>query len=237
MPGTVEADGATSSDGGGRGRRGRGGAEARRTLRGSGTVAKNRYIERQIPPYEPLSEEGLALVEANAETVLEEIGIEFREDPEALELWKQAGAEVDGRARAFPARPLPQADADHPVEFTQHARNPSAASSSAATPRSSRRSTGRPSCTTSTAAGATPRIEDFRNFVKLAYLARMHHSGGTVCEPVDVPVNKRHLDMVYAHMRYQRQAVHGLGDGARARGTPSRWPSILFGDDFVENNR
>ena len=29
----------------------------------------------------------------------------------------------------------------------------------------------------------------------------MHHSGGTVCEPVDLPVNKRHLDMVYAHMR------------------------------------
>ena len=42
-------------------------------------------------------------------------------------------------------------------------------------------------------------IEDFRNFVKLAYMApSIHHSGGTVCEPVDVPVNKRHLDMVYA---------------------------------------
>jgi trimethylamine--corrinoid protein Co-methyltransferase len=40
-------------------------------------------------------------------------------------------------------------------------------------------------------------IEDFRNFVKLAYMSPyLHHSGGTVCEPVDVPVNKRHLDMV-----------------------------------------
>ena len=44
-------------------------------------------------------------------------------------------------------------------------------------------------------------IEDFRNFVKLAYLSpHLHHSGGTVCEPVDVPVNKRHLDMVYSHI-------------------------------------
>jgi trimethylamine--corrinoid protein Co-methyltransferase len=86
MPRTAEADGATSGDGGGRGRRGRGGggADARRALRTSGPVVKHRYIERQIPPYELLSEEGLALVEANAETVLEEIGIEFREDPEAL---------------------------------------------------------------------------------------------------------------------------------------------------------
>jgi trimethylamine--corrinoid protein Co-methyltransferase len=45
-------------------------------------------------------------------------------------------------------------------------------------------------------------IEDFRNFVKLAYMApAMHHSGGTVCEPVDMPVNKRHLDMVYSHIK------------------------------------
>ncbi len=63
-------------------------------------------------------------------------------------------------------------------------------------------------------------IEDFRNFVKLTYMTPyLHHSGGTVCEPVDVPVNKRHLDMVYAHIRYSRQAVHGLGDAPeRARG-------------------
>ena len=60
-------------------------------------------------------------------------------------------------------------------------------------------------------------IEDFRNLVKLTYASpHLHHSGGTVCEPVDVPVNKRHLDMVYAHMRYSRQAVHGLGHGTRA---------------------
>ena len=31
-----------------------------------------------------LGEEGLALIESNADTILEEIGIEFRDDPEAL---------------------------------------------------------------------------------------------------------------------------------------------------------
>ena len=68
-------------------------------------------------------------------------------------------------------------------------------------------------------------IEDFRNFVKLAYASPyLHHSGGTVCEPVDVPVNKRHLDMVYSPHPLQRQAVHGLGHGARnGRATRSRW--------------
>ena len=61
-------------------------------------------------------------------------------------------------------------------------------------------------------------IEDFRNFVKLTYMSPyLHHSGGTVCEPVDLPVNKRHYDMVYAHMRYSRQAVHGLGHAPEPR--------------------
>ena len=42
-------------------------------------------------------------------------------------------------------------------------------------------------------------IEDFRNFVKLTYASPwLHHSGGTICEPVDLPVNKRHFDMVYS---------------------------------------
>ncbi len=53
-------------------------------------------------------------------------------------------------------------------------------------------------------------IEDFRNLVKLTYVSpNLHHSGGTVCEPVDVPVNKRHLDMVYAHMRYSDKPFMG----------------------------
>ena len=54
------------------------------------------------------------------------------------------------------------------------------------------------------------RIEDFRNFVKLAYMANsLHHSGGTICEPVDLPVNKRHLDMVYSHLKYSDKPFMG----------------------------
>ncbi len=50
-------------------------------------------------------------------------------------------------------------------------------------------------------------IEDFRNFIKLAQSSPwLHHSGGTICEPVDVPVNKRHLDMVYSPYQLFRPA-------------------------------
>ena len=54
------------------------------------------------------------------------------------------------------------------------------------------------------------RIEDFRNFVKLAYMSNsLHHSGGTICEPVDLPVNKRHFDMVYSHIKYSDKPFMG----------------------------
>ena len=74
-------------------------------------------------------------------------------------------------------------------------------------------------------------IEDFRNFVKLTYMTpHLHHSGGTVCEPVDVPVNKRHLDMVYSHIRYSDKPFMGsVTHPDRARDTVEM-ARIAFGD-------
>ena len=80
-------------------------------------------------------------------------------------------------------------------------------------------------------------IEDFRNFVKLAYMAPyLHHSGGTVCEPVDLPVNKRHYDMVYAHMRYSDKPFMGsVTHPQRAQDTVDM-ARILFGEDYLEDH-
>ena len=39
--------------------------------------------------------------------------------------------------------------------------------------------------------------QDFTDSVKLHHsLPWLHHSGGVGCEPVDLPANKRHLDMI-----------------------------------------
>ena len=68
----------------------------------------------------------------------------------------------------------------------------------------------RPSSWISTSGRRYGTIEDFRNFVKLAQSSPwLHHSGGTICEPVDVPVNKRHLDMVYSHIKYSDRGFMG----------------------------
>ena len=92
-------------------RRGAGRA-AKRAHRMAATAASVPYITRKIPIYEVLNEEGLALIERNADTVLEEIGIDFKGDEEALQIWRDAGADVQGERVRIPARTLPR---DHPA--------------------------------------------------------------------------------------------------------------------------
>src|SRR4029450_7082674 len=55
-------------------------------------------------------------------------------------------------------------------------------------------------------------IEDFRNFVKLTYMNHtLHHGGGTLCEPVDLPGNKRPIEVGYSHIRDTEKAFRGSG--------------------------
>ena len=78
-----------------------------RLARARTQAAKYPYIRRKLPVVELLSSEAVEIIEANAETILEEIGIEFRRDPESLRLWRGAGADVQRRARAHTARTGP----------------------------------------------------------------------------------------------------------------------------------
>ena len=112
---------ASADAGSRRGRRSGGGAEARRAQRSAaGQGPQLTYIKRNIPLYEVLTEDGLSLIENNAETVLQEIGIDFRDDPEALAMWKRRRRRRQGRPRALSQGPRALADQDgaariHPV--------------------------------------------------------------------------------------------------------------------------
>ncbi len=224
--------------GGRRGRGDRGGAAARRAARsGGGPGTQLTYIKRQIPLYEVLGEEGLALIEANADTVLEEIGIDFRDDAEALELFRQAGADVKGERVHFP-RGLPRSLLKTaPSVYTQHARNPARSVEIGGKGTVFAPVYGPPFVRDLDGNRRYATIEDFRNFVKLAYMApSIHHSGGTVCEPVDVPVNKRHLDMIYSHVKYSDKPFMGSVTAPERAEDTVAMAKIVFGDDFVENN-
>ncbi len=216
----------------------RGGAAARRAARsGGGPGAQQAFIHRKIRPYEVLDEEGLALIEANADRVLEEIGIEFRDDAEALQLWRDAGAEVKGERVHFPKGLCRALLKSAPSVFTQHARNPARSVEIGGDATVFAPVYGPPFVRDLDGKRRYATIEDFRNFVKLAYLApSIHHSGGTVCEPVDVPVNKRHLDMVLAHMTLSDKPFMGSVTAPERAQDTVEMCKILFGAEFVEHN-
>jgi trimethylamine--corrinoid protein Co-methyltransferase len=210
--------------------------DAKRAARAARAGISVPYITRKIPCYRVLGEEGLAAIENNADTILEEIGIDFREDPEALSIWKAAGADVQGERVRMPrgmCRQLIQATA--PREFVQQARNPArnvliGGNNTVFAP-----AYGSPFIRSLDEGRRYARIEDFRNFVKLAYSSHsLHHSGGTICEPVDLPVNKRHLDMVYSHIKYSDKAFMGsVTHPTRAEDTVEL-AKIAFGDRYMD---
>ena len=79
-----------------------GGGAARRAERGAVSFETAQYIRRNIPNFEILTEEALEIIETNAETVLAEIGVNFVNNPGALELWRNAGAEIEGERVRIP---------------------------------------------------------------------------------------------------------------------------------------
>lgn len=217
---------------------GRRGRSARREARASGAGGLGLpYITRGIPIYDVLSDEGAAQIEAQADVILQEIGIEFRDDPETIAIWKEAGADIQGERVRFPKGMLQQIVKTAPSQFVQHARNPARNVVIGGNNLVFAPVYGPPFVTDLDKGRRYGTIEDFRNFVKLSYLSPyMHHSGGTVCEPVDLPVNKRHFDMVYSHMKWSDKPFMGSVTHPERAEDSVKMAQILFGEEFVDQN-
>lgn len=217
-------------------RRGGGGREARQRVRSQDAAVRIPYIKRRLPVYQVLDDESLSVIENNAETILEEIGIEFRDDAEALALWKEHGADVQGERVRIPkgmCRSIIQASA--PAEFTQYARNPASSVQIGGDNLVLVPAYGPPFVRNLDEGRRYARLDDFQNFVKLAYMAPgLHHSGGTLCEPVDIPVPKRHLDMLYSHMRFSDKCYMGSVTAPERAEDTVAMTRILFGDQFTD---
>ena len=220
------------------GRRARGGGgAARRAERSAVSLESARFIERNIPNFEILNDEALSIIEWNADTVLEEIGVNFPENPDALALWREAGADVQGDRVRIPRGLARQLCATAPGRIIQHARNPQRNVEIGGRSLVLAPVYGPPFVRDAAGGRCYATIADFQNFVKLGYMSKwLHHSGGTVCEPTDVPVNKRHLDMLLAHMTLSDKPYMGsVTEPSRAQDSVEM-SKLLFGSDFVDQN-
>lgn len=221
-----------------KGRRRGGGRGAKKVALAGPADAGAPYIQRKLGTFNVLDEEGLSLIEANADKLLQETGMEFVDDPEILDIFRGAGADVqDTRVRFEPGMCRKIIQRSAPREFMQHARNPEksvvlGASNTVLCP-----AWGPPFVHDLDQGRRYAGIEDFKTLVKLhQMIPHLHHSGGVVCEPVDLPANKRHLDMLYTHIRYSDRPFMGAFIGEQRAQDAVDMAEIVFGAEFMRDN-
>ena len=209
----------------------------RRRARDAGAPAGTApaYVTRQIPYYAMLDEEALVRIEAQADRLLEQTGVEFRDDPAALALWRNAGADVQGTRVRTPAELVRGLLATAPAEFIQHSRNAARSVRIGGRHQVFAPVYGSPFVRDLERGRRYGTLADFERLVKLTHqLAPLHHSGFVTCEPCDVPVSTRHLDMLFTHMTCtDKPHLGAITERSRAADSVAM-ARLLHGDDGFE---
>ncbi|MFD1157043.1 trimethylamine methyltransferase family protein [Roseovarius aestuarii] len=192
---------------------------------------------RKIPAYELLDAPSLARIEDQADWILSEIGIEFRGDDIALDLFAAAGATVDGARVRFVPGLARELCATAPTQFDLHGRDPGNTVTLGGDNVVLMPGYGSPFVTDLQAGRRYATLKDFRNFVKLSYASPwLQHSGGTIVEPTDVPVNKRHLDMMLAHLTLSTKPFMGGVTSPERAQDSIEMARLVFGRDFMDRH-
>ena len=189
-----------------------------------------------IPIYELVQPEGIELIHQKSLEILQEVGIDFYL-PEALDILKASGVDVRGETAHFEADLILDYVSKAPSEFTQLARNPQNNLTIGGNRMAFAPVYGPPFVYDIKRGRREATLEDFQNFVKLAYLSPyIHHSGGTIVEPTDEPDATRHLDMLFSHIKYSDKAFMGSVMSADNAADSVRIAEILYGAKEIRQN-
>ncbi len=201
------------------------------------TIAAAEQPAHKIPHYELLDDQALAAIEEQADWILANIGMDFRGDKEAQRLFKEAGANVvDDRVRLEPGHAR-EICAGAPNSFRLHARDAQNTITVGDRNIVLMPGYGSPFVTDLEKGRRYATLEDFRNFVKLSYSTpHLNHSGGVIVEPTDIPVNKRHLDMTYAHLSLSSKPFMGAVTAPERAVDSIEMAKLVFGADFMAEN-
>lgn len=218
-------------------RRGRKLSGAKHSANARAPTAPHILQRRAIGCYQLCSEAELNHLEQQADWLLENVGMEFSADPQALELFLEAGATVKDDRVTFNAGLARELCATAPGAFTLHSRHPKHSIKLGEDNIVFMPGYGSPFVTDLKQGRRYASIDDFHNFVKLTYTTPyLHHSGGTIVEPMDVPVNKRHLDMVFAHLTLSDKPFMGAVTSIAGAKDSLDMAKIVFGESYLETH-
>lgn len=198
-------------------RKRRGGGRAGNAARRGGAVLEQ--MPWRIPvnidrPTEPLDAAGVAAIHDGAMRILEEIGVVFL-NPEALEIFRQAGCTVEGDLVRMGRDFVMEMIAKAPSEFTLTPRN-----LDRQIPVGGRNilfgNVSSPPNYWDMEIGkkVSGNREQCANLLKLTqYFNCIHFAGGYPVEPVDVHASVRHLDVVYDKLTLTDKVMHAYSLG------------------------
>lgn len=189
-----------------------------------------------IPIYELLNEEEIELIHQKSLEILSEVGILFYSE-EARQILKAHGAKIDGEMVYLDPDLVMEYIAKAPSEFTQIARNTENNIRIGGNHMVFAPVYGPPFVYDLKNGRRDATLYDFQNFIKLAYQSPyLHHSGGTIVEPTDLPTETRHLDMLYSHIAYSDKPFMGSVMSGQNAEDSVKMVEILFGKDKIREN-
>ena len=190
----------------------------------------------RLPIYELASDEALDLIHRSSLEILSDVGIDFYHD-EAQAILRAHGVRIDGSTAYFDREMIAEYVAKAPRTFTQLARNPERNVVIGGEHLTFAPVYGPPFVYDRDKGRREAKLLDFQNFVKLTYLSPyLHHSGGTIVEPTDLPVHTRHLDMVYSHAHYSDKPFMGSVTSAGNAADSIRMAELIFGAEAMQAN-
>ena len=201
------------------------------------SVPLSPFVSRRLPHFDPLDEETIVRLESQVDWLIQENGIEFRDDPEAHRIWKDAGADVQGTRVRAPADWIRTLCKSAPSTFQQVARNAERSVTIGGNNQVFAPIYGAPFVRDVKGGRRYGDLDSFEKLLKLAYMhPNLHHTGLVICEPCDAPVSHRHLDMVYLHMtRSDKPHLGAITEMSRAQDSVDM-AEILHGRDFLNEN-
>ncbi|WP_137701576.1 trimethylamine methyltransferase family protein [Marimonas lutisalis] len=160
-------------------------------------------------PTEPLPEEGVQAVHEGAMHILEEIGIEIL-NPEALEIFRENGAIVEGENVRVGREFIMEMIAKAPEQWTMTPRNPDRELTIGGNHIVFGNVSSPPNYWTMETGRKLPGTRDMcADLIKLSqYFNCIHFCGGYPVEPQDIHAGIRHLDVLYDKLTLTDKVIH-----------------------------